>query len=98
MAVPQRGGLGHPPRHTAASIIGPTGIEVDRRGVRMAPGAGQPAPGAKRLHEPAGQIGTRIPGSGDAVDALERQLQEADARLRAMYDRDWLRETPDSAD
>ena len=96
MAAPQAGTLGHPLRHTAARINAPTEVEADGRGVRMAPGAGQPTPGAKRPHEPVAQVRTRGPESRDLMEALERQLHEADARLKAVYSRSWVSGAPDS--
>ncbi len=44
---------------------------------------------------PVGQVGTRVPASVDLMEAVERQLLEADARLKAVYDRDWVSGTPD---
>lgn len=96
MAVPQAGAVGHPLGHTQARISAPTVGEAHRRAVRSAPGAGLRTPAAQRPQEPAGHADTRSPAHGDLLEALERQLREADARLRAMYQRGWDSGGPDS--
>lgn len=96
MAVPQPGAVGHPLGHTPARISAPTVGEVHLREVRSAPGADQRTPAAQRPQEPAGDANTRSPAHGDLLEALERQLREADARLRAMYRSGWDSGGPDS--
>ena len=90
MAVPQLpvarhvpGALGHPLGRTAR-INAPSVVQGDRGGVRTAPGAIQPTPGAKRPDEAVRQVGTPGPGSGDLMEELERQLRAADARLARL--------------
>jgi hypothetical protein len=96
MAVPKAGAVGHPLGHTPARISASTVGEGHRRGVRSAPGAGQRTPRAQRPQEPAGHADTPSPAHGDLLEALERQLREADARLRAMYRSGWDSGAPDS--
>ncbi|HVL02799.1 MAG TPA: hypothetical protein VM386_00020 [Acidimicrobiales bacterium] len=43
-----------------------------------------------------GRAGIRSPKPGDLMDALERQLRDADARLKARYRRSWISEGPES--
>lgn len=89
MAAPQPAALRQPMRHTAVRINAPTVIEGPRPGVQVAPGASPP---------PVGPVGSRGPKSGDMMEAMERQLHQADARLKAVYNnRDWVSGTPDSA-
>jgi hypothetical protein len=95
MAVPQRGAIGHPPRHTPARINAPTEVEGDRRGVRT-PAASQRSPAPMRPQGPAGKVSGRSSEPDDLMAALERQLHEADARLKAMYRRGWDSGGPDS--
>ncbi|HVL04818.1 MAG TPA: ice-binding family protein [Acidimicrobiales bacterium] len=97
VAATQRGFFGPPRRSRAAGINAPTAVEVDRRGARLAPGAARPVPGTTRPHQPVGARETCGPEPGDLLDALERQLHEADARLKAVYGRDWISGAPDSA-
>jgi hypothetical protein len=95
-AVPQPRALVHPPQYTTAAPINTPTRVGDRRRVRTAPGMGRPTAKTTRPHKPVGSIGGRRPSPGDPLEALERQLQEADARLRAQFNRDWRRGAPDS--
>lgn len=96
MAVAQPVALGPPLHHPAARIAAPAEVG-GQRGVRLAPSEPQPRPGATRPPGPVGQVGTRARESGALMDALERQLQDSDARLKATYRRDWLGGTPGSS-
>ena len=91
LLAPRRG------REPAMAVLtAPAVIESDRRGVRTRPGSGRPSPGVRRPHEPVSQVGNRGAEPGDLMEALERQLHQADARLRTIYGRDWISEAPDS--
>lgn len=96
MVVPQPAALRHPLGHAATRLQVPTQVEGDRREVRLAPGADRPTPGVKATHEPVGRVGARGPKADDLMDALERQLHEADARLKARYSGAWIGEAPES--
>jgi len=97
IAVPQASGAehlpaapDHPRRHAPARINAPTVAEADRRGVSTAPGVDRPPLATKQSSESVRRVGAGGPGSGDLMEALERQLQAADARmarLRAMHNR-----------
>lgn len=95
MAAPQPAALRHPLGHAATRLQAPTVVEGDRRVVRPAPGAGQATPGVKATHEPVGRVDARGPRADDLMDALERQLHEADARLKARYGGAWIGEAPE---
>lgn len=82
-------------RHVAARIDVPTEVERHRRGERVAPGGGHHTPASKRPHQPVEKACTRGQES-DLMAAVERQLQEADARMKARYGKSWVSEAPDS--
>ncbi|HUR22449.1 MAG TPA: ice-binding family protein [Acidimicrobiales bacterium] len=96
MAVAQPGTLGSPLRPTA-QISAPTAqIEADRRGGRLAPNPSPPTPNVTPPAEPVAQVRTPRPGLAERMESLDRQLHEADARLKAIYASGWVSGTPDS--
>jgi hypothetical protein len=96
MAVPHPVALSHPLRHAPARISAPTQVEVDRHVVRTTPTAVLPTPEAMRPHGPVGPVGMRSQQANDRMAALERQLDEAEARLKAVYGSAWVSGAPPS--
>ena len=81
-------GLSGPVLLAVVSIfLGSLLLLAPRRGGVPATAAAPSGAGHPRRHPPE---------SGDLMEALERQLHEADARLKAMYRRSWLNGGPDS--
>jgi hypothetical protein len=64
----------------------------------LAPRADQPTTPAKRPDEPVEELGTRAVGSDRLMNAVEQQLLEADARLKAVYGRPWIRGETESSE
>ncbi|HET7719393.1 MAG TPA: hypothetical protein VFK43_05455 [Acidimicrobiales bacterium] len=87
LLAPRRGGA------PAMAVPRPAAL----RDLRRAPGPSRPTPGATRPHEPVGKVDTRSAKTGDPMEALERHLREADARLKAVYSSGWLSGGPGPA-